>query len=319
MSERDSPQQGLGAFLWPHGVAVRNLKEISTKFHSSYRQFSLDLDEKRLGDFVSLFKQISYSAVFPHAQQVSDQTNAKFEAWEWVKQHARMYLDAPKEPQFDRRSVIGGLANAFGRSLITMGRARYALHWPACLRFEFVSPWQEVSAPRMDLFGWGLEPSVGGSPSKRNLTKVKRVAEKMKACWILESEDVIPASPTEGPSGAAQEHGAFGNWSSSDENGANRSLAPRAPAASSPAQYFPATRIAEVMDRKEGASMTNPLEGWPHEDQCWPTTAGRCVHSDPIFTEGLVRPPAQVGRSDSDILTRAPTHVGAERVPAEEF
>ena len=65
--------------------------------------------------------------------------------------------------------------------------------------------------------------------------------------------------------------------------------------------------------------MTNPLEGWPHEDQYWPTTVGRCVHSDPIFTEGLGRTPAQVTRSDSDILTRALTYVGAERVPAEEF
>ena len=56
-----------------------------------------DLDETRLNEFVSLFKQISYFAIFAHAEQVSDQTNSKFEAWEWVKQHVRMYLDAPKE------------------------------------------------------------------------------------------------------------------------------------------------------------------------------------------------------------------------------
>ena len=73
------------------------------------------------------------------------------------------------------------------------------------------------------------------------------------------------------------------------------------------------------MDREEGASLTNPPEGWSHEDQNWPTTVGRCVHSDPISTEGLGRAPAQVTRSDSDILTRALTCVGAERVPAEEF
>ena len=67
MSERDSLQQELEAFLRPHGVAVRNLREISAKLHSSHRQFSMDLDEKRLGEFASLLKQISYFAVFAHA------------------------------------------------------------------------------------------------------------------------------------------------------------------------------------------------------------------------------------------------------------
>ena len=65
--------------------------------------------------------------------------------------------------------------------------------------------------------------------------------------------------------------------------------------------------------------MTDPLEGWPHEEQYWPTTVSRCVHSDPLFTEGIGRNPMQVTCSDSDILTRALTSVGAERVPLEEF
>ena len=82
MSERDGLQQELEALLRPHGVAARNLKEILTKLHPSYRQFSLDLDETRLGEFVSLFKQISHFAVFANAEQVSGQTNSKFEAWE---------------------------------------------------------------------------------------------------------------------------------------------------------------------------------------------------------------------------------------------
>ena len=175
------------------------------------------------------------------------------------------------------------MAHALDRSLITMGRARDALRWPAYLCFEFVSPWQEVSKSRTDLFGWDLDTSVGGSPSKRYWTKVTRVAEEMKACWNLEREEGIPASPTEGPTGAVQEHGTIGNWSYPDENGANRSCAPKAPAASSPVQYFPGAgnyssspdptsttpaagwdaRITEVMDREEGASLTNPLEGWP--------------------------------------------------------
>ena len=93
----------------------------------------------------------------------------------------------------------------------------------------------------MDLFGWDLEPSVGAYPSKRYWNKVKRVAEEMEACRKLELEAVISASPTEGPAGAAKEHGTFGNWSSSEENGANRSRAPKAPAASSPVRYAPGT------------------------------------------------------------------------------
>ena len=69
MSERDSLQQELGALLRPHGATARNPTEISTKWHSSYRQCSLDLDEARLGELASLFKQISHFAVFAHAEQ----------------------------------------------------------------------------------------------------------------------------------------------------------------------------------------------------------------------------------------------------------
>ena len=231
------------------------------------------------------------------------------------------------------------MANAFERFLITMGRVRYALHWPAYLRLEFVSLWQEVSTPRMNLFGWDPGPSEGGSPSKRYWAKVKRVVEVMKACWHLEREKVTSASPNEGPTGAAQERRTLGNWPSSDENGANRSRVPKAPLASSPVQFSqgkghlsttlahtsstPVTgrdaRITAVMEREVGGSLTNPLGGWPQEDQQWPTTVGRCVHSDPIVTEGIGNSPAQVTRSNSDIMTRALTNVGAERVPVEEF
>ena len=96
MSERGNLQQELEAALRPHGVAARNLKGVSNELHSSYRQFSLHLNEPMPGEFVTLFKQILYYAVFAHAQQVSGQVTSKFDAWEWVKRHARMYLDAPK-------------------------------------------------------------------------------------------------------------------------------------------------------------------------------------------------------------------------------
>ena len=139
--------------------------------------------------------------------------------------------------------------------------------------------------------------------------------------------------------GSLKEHRSFGNWSSSEENGAPRSRAPKAPAPSSPVQYSPGpgygptpqapssstpaagwdSRIAEALENEERGSLTDPLEGWPHEEQDWPTTVGRCVRSDPPLTEGNGRNPTQVTRLDSDILTRALTFVGAERVPLEEF
>ena len=106
-----------------------------------------------LGDFATLIEKIMYFAVCAHAPQVSDQATSKFDAWEWVKHHARMFLDAPPEASFDRRGVIGGMANCLGRALISMGRAKYALQWPPYLRIEFVTLRQEVATPRVTIFG----------------------------------------------------------------------------------------------------------------------------------------------------------------------
>ena len=128
---------------------------------------------------------------------------------------------------------------AFGRSLIAMGRVKYALHWPMYLRIEFVALWQEVSTSRMAIFGWALEKSVGGSPSKRYWNKAERIAEEMKAGWTLGRQEVMAASPTEGPAEASTEHGTLGNWPSSEENGAPRTRAPKAPASSSPCPVLP--------------------------------------------------------------------------------
>ena len=135
------------------------------------------------------------------------------------------------------------------------------------------------------------------------------------------------------------EHGAFGNWSSSGENGAPRSRAPKAPASTSPAQYCPGpgrgpapqapssslqaagwdARVAEVMDKEEMGSLSYPLEGWPREEQFRPTSVGRCVRSDLLFTNGVGPTTKQATRSDSDIMTRASTLGGAVRLPAGEF
>ena len=153
MSERGNLQQELEALLLPHGVAVRNSTGVLNELYLSYRQFSLHLNETMLGDFVSALIQISHFSVFAHAQQVSERVTSKSDAWGWVKHHANMYLDAPPEAPFDRRSVVGGMANAFDRSLIALGRVKYALHWPPHLRINFVTLWQEVSTARVDIFG----------------------------------------------------------------------------------------------------------------------------------------------------------------------
>ena len=52
---------------------------------------------------------------------------------------------------------------------------------------------------------------MGGSPSKRYREIAKGIAEEMKACWNLDRQEVIAASPAEGPAGASTEHGAFGD------------------------------------------------------------------------------------------------------------
>ena len=65
---------------------------------------------------------------------------------------------------------------------------KYALRWPTDLRIEFVSLRQEVSTSRMTIFGWDLEPSAGGSSSKRYWEKAKGIAEEMKACWNLDRQ-----------------------------------------------------------------------------------------------------------------------------------
>ena len=82
------------------------------------------MDESTLGDFATLSKEVAYFALSAHAPQVSGRATSKFDAWEWVKLHARMYLGALPEASFGRRDVIGGMARAFGRTpLLWVGRS----------------------------------------------------------------------------------------------------------------------------------------------------------------------------------------------------
>ena len=54
MSERGNLLQELEAGLRAHCVAVRNLNVVLNGLHSSYRQFSLQLDESTSDDFATL-------------------------------------------------------------------------------------------------------------------------------------------------------------------------------------------------------------------------------------------------------------------------
>ena len=101
-------------------------------------------------------------------------------------------------------------------------------------------------------------------------------------------------------------------------SGAATRAAPASPPASPPAAGW-GPRIEEVVKREEIGALSAPLEGWPQHEQFWPTAAGRRIIADPIFQDGHGSTPLQQTRSDSDILTRAPTLSGAECVPSEEF
>ena len=139
----------------------------------------------------------------------------------------------------------------------------------------------------------------------------------------------------DGPDGDPAEHGAFGNWSSSEENGDPRPRAPRTSPAPSPVRFclgpgsgaapqaapasLPASgwdsRIEEVMEREKVGSLPASLDGWFLDEQCWPTPVGRRVIADPLFLDGLGSTPLRQTRSNSDVVTRALTLAGAERFP----
>ena len=51
----------------------------------------------------------------------------------------------------------------------------------------------------------------------------------------------------------------------------------------------------------------------------WATSIGRQVYSDNVFSVDLSTLPQHHTRSETDLLTSAMKHVGAERVPSDEF
>ena len=97
-SERGNLLQEREAVARAHGVAVRNLKVFLNELHSAYRQFSLRLNETMMGEFASLFKQISHYAVFAHAQRASGQFTSKFDALDWVDVARECIWMRPRRP-----------------------------------------------------------------------------------------------------------------------------------------------------------------------------------------------------------------------------
>ena len=62
-----------------------------------------------------------------------------------------------------------------------------------------------------------------------------------------------------------------------------------------------------------------PWEAGPRMNNFGPLLLGRHIIADPIFLDGLGSTPAHQTRWNPDILARALTLAGAERVPLEEF
>ena len=188
-------------------------------------------------------------------------------------------------------------------------------------------------------YGWDLEPSTSGSPSKRYWKNAKRVAEAMRACRAMAPPDLINVSPVDGSDGAPPPRDLFGRQLSSDENPASPHAETPDPPTPSPVRLGPDSlaqpntvpeptpppveggdsRVNDVLKREELGSLSVLLDGWSQEEQLRPTSAGHRVLSDTVFQDGLSVGPANFTRGDSDIMTRTLSAAGAKRVPQKEF
>ena len=339
MSERSDLVKEVDRLLRSRGVSREDVGLLLDDVKTNFSRFSLHLRGAEVDDFLETFKRVLYFALFAHAPSTPDQAKSKFAAWEWVKEYAKKYLDAPQNAEFDRRVVIGGMANVFDRSLIAMGRIRYSVHWPEPLRSEFISLWQTLSESRMQLSDWDLGPSRLGSPSKRFWNKVKAVAEAMKACRDKSLKELEFESPEDGPDVSRTPHEVFGHWSSSDDEVVPPAGGVSAPKASSPVclggnmgSGTDSTRppsvpegaalnqlVIDTMKREAHLAINSPLEGWPESEQRWAISTGRQYHTEGAFAVDVASLEARITRSETDIITMALIQVGAKRVPSSEF
>ena len=144
-------------------------------------------------------------------------------------------------------------------------------------------------------YGWDLEPSTGGSPSKRYWGKVEKFAEAMRARRAMDPSDLINAFPVDGPDVDPPPPDFFGRWISSDGNRASPQAGTPAPPTPSPVRFGPASspqsniapeptpspvggvdsRVNGVLKRDESGSSSAPLGGCSQDEQLWPTCVGR--------------------------------------------
>ena len=102
--------------------------------------------------------------------------------------------------------------------------------------------------------------------------------------------------------------------------GVNQSAAMASPTFPTPPEGFTwDTVISNVMRNEATKSLSAPMEGWPTSETDWATTVGRQIYSEGAFSLDLSTVPGQHTRTETDILTTAMLHVGAVRVPNEDF
>ena len=321
------------------GVAWKQVGSILDFVKSQYSEFSVDLSVDDEEKFLRTFKRVLYFAIFAHAPQSPEQVANKHEAWLWIKDYVGKFVNATKDAKCDMRTVVSGMAEAFDRALIAMGRIKYPLHWPPTLCGEFVTIWSTLSDHRMALNGWNLEPSQGDSPSRRYWSKVKAVSEAMKANKYASEERVAEGSPEDGPSEGLVTHGVFGHWISSGEDSPTPQPVGAGMQARSPVRlginsgpgsapsFSPTTveggsaadEVKSALALEERIATQNPLLGWPESEVNWAVTTGRLYHADGVFSMDLKTIPKRQARSASDIVTSALLQIGATRVPSSEF
>ena len=131
-------------------MGVGDVNSILNEASSPYRQFPLQLSDSQLDQFLALFKRVLYFATFAHAPKVGPEASPKYDSWEWVQKHARLYVGRPPDVSFHRRGAPGGMAGIFGWAPVALGRLKYALHWPMPLCSGFIYLWWELPGAPYD-------------------------------------------------------------------------------------------------------------------------------------------------------------------------
>ena len=93
--------------LRSRGVSWGDVGLVLGDVKTNYSQFSLYLQGDEIDEFLDTFKRVLYFALFAHAPTTPAQVESKFAAWEWVKEYAKKYLNAPDDAVLIRGSSLG--------------------------------------------------------------------------------------------------------------------------------------------------------------------------------------------------------------------